>query len=334
MEDQYTVKFQEEVYPKVFEEVAEQTFRLFSQNEKHIAKEWKSRLDVHMDQIVYMQKQGIIERVAQTDISFLYSSINTGTQFRVDSYPQGGRIYASSLYTTMLDGSWLTKAVEPMGNKLAKYASQEGIRQYIRPAYIETLKLRAIRSLLAIMVARFKYTIPFIIDTKRFAKMKKEDSYLICMGEYMDWQNVLYANLPSVDIFNCDEGTNLRFRSFLAIYYQNKQFAQLDLEHAVFIDCTFQNVVIEECDMNDCLFDGCIFENVQFVTTKLAGSTFKKCEMSHVTWLCATFTMDQIEGQEQGYFEPTVFERCDFIGCSFEGCNIDRCITDNCAFKE
>lgn len=340
IEDKYILKFQEELYPKAFRETAEKTICYFNENEEQIAKEWRSKMNQHIDVLVQMQEDSIVGEISEMDISFLYSSIETtGASFRLDSYGEGGRVYSPSVYTTILDGSWLVVSLEQLGKKLTEYVSEEGIRRYIRPAYIETFKYRAVKSLLGFMATRLKYTCPLMIDTRKLAKIKKCENFALCMGEYMDWQNVLYAILPSVDIFNCDEGISLRFRRFVAIYYSDKEFVQLELGQSKFTDCTFQNVTIEKCGMNDCVFDGCTFENVRIIDTEFAGSLFNKCKLSNVKFDKTIFTLQKLEGHEQEYFEPAKFDNCDFIGCSFHECsiyecNIEECIIDSCDFKE
>ena len=334
MEDKYILKFQEELYPKAFREAAEKTICYFNENEEQIAKEWRSKINQHIDVLVQMQEDSIAGNISEMDISFLYSSIGTGASFRLDSYGEGGRVYSPSVYTTILDGSWLVVSLEQLGKKLAAYVSEEGIRRYIRPAYIETFKYRAAGSLLGFMATRFKYTSPLMLDTRKLARIKKCENFAICMGEYMDWQNVLYAILPSVDIFNCDEGISLRFRRFVAIYYSDKEFVRLELGQSKFTDCTFKDVTIEKCGMNDCIFDGCTFENVRVTNTKLAGSLFNKCKLSNVKFDKAIFTLQKLEGHEQEYFEPAKFDNCDFTGYSFNECSMEECIIDSCDFKK
>ena len=35
-----------------------------------------------------------------------------------------------------------------------------------------------------------------------FKAMRKADEFRITFGEYMDWQRLIYAQLPPIDIFN------------------------------------------------------------------------------------------------------------------------------------
>jgi len=222
--------------------------------------------------------------------------------------------------------------MEEFVQELSEYTLTESIRRFVRPAELEVLKLRAVRSLLYYFASRFRYIIADILDLKQMAKIKKEESFVIQMGEYMDWQKTLYAILPEVDIFNCEPNTLLSFRSFPAFYYQDKVFHGLNISNGRFMDCTFTDSVIEDSVMNDCIFSGCIFENMTIRKTRMIGSLFLDCIMKNCVWDEVTFYQETPEDAE--YYEPAEFYRCDMKENQFRECILVNCSVGECDIEK
>lgn len=335
MAETYIQMFQEEFYPKIFFEIAKDTIRQYVKREEQITKQLESKLNHYMEQLVELQKKDLDTTVAEIDISFLYTSLEEGkARFRIDSYGEGGRILEESMATDYLAADWLTVNLERLTEKLSKCAADEGLRRYIRPAEIETLKLRAARSLLYYFSFRFKYAIREALDLKRLAKVKKADNFAIQIGEYMDWQRTIYAILPQVDVFNCDADTDFRFRRFPAIYYQNKQFMDLTMNQSRFVDCTFTDTIIENCRMNDCIFDHCTFDNVKVYETQMKGCSFIGCMISNTVFEKSVFYSEEPDHGEIEYYEPVEFYKCAFSSDCFRECAMQYCLVSGCEAKE
>jgi len=331
MAESYIQMFEEKFYPPIFLEMAEKTIQHFTEQEEQIAEEGKKKLNQHLKQIILLQKEQKIEPIQEINVSFLYTSMDEKTaKFRIDSYEAGGRIWKESIVTTYLCADWMVSGLKDMVAKFKECAEKESLRRYIRPAELEVLKLRAVRSLLYYFASRFRYTIQDMLDLQKLAKVKKMESFVIQMGEYMDWQRTIFASLPEVDIFNCDKETGLRFRHFPAIYYQKKEFLNLKLSQSKFEDCTFHAVLIDGCDMNDCIFDGCNFENVTIQNTQLAAGLFFNCTLKQVKFHNVVFSGKTIDGHEGEYFALPEFHRCLFQESEFHHCRFPNCITEDC----
>lgn len=286
MAESYIQMFQEKFYPPIFLETAEKTIKRFVKNEERIVEDGKKKLNQYLKQIALLQKEQKMEPIEEINLSFLYTSIGEKTaKFRIDSYGAGGRVWNKSLATAYLCADWIMTEIDGMMTQFKECVEKESLRRYIRPAELEVLKLRAVRSLLYYFASRFRYTIQDMLDLKNLAKVRKMESFVIQIGEYMDWQRPIFAILPEVDIFNCDKEIGLQFRHFPAIYYQKKEFLNLKLSQSKFEDCTFTDVVIEGCDMNDCIFDGCNFEDVTIQNTQLAAGMFLNCTLKHVKFI-------------------------------------------------
>lgn len=330
MADTYIQMFHEQFYPEIFGETAQKCIQQFTEQKEKIAEDWKNELKRYMTELAQKQKEEKTEAVAEMDISFLYTSLNKKPVFRVDSYSEEGRAFSESLLTGYVKADWMVFGLGEMENRLLEKAKEEKLQRYIRPAEVETLKLRAVRSLLYYFALRFKYMVPEFLDMKCVAKVKKAPSFMLQIGEYMDWQKTLYAILPEVDIFNCDKKTDLKFRSFPAIFYQEKQFRMLDLTQSKFQDCTFTESGIADTKMNDCTFDACLFENVKVIDTQMKGSLFIRCTFRNVRFKNVSFMEAETKEEELSYFEPAEFYECEFADCQFEKCMLKGCFTTNC----
>lgn len=331
MAETYIQMFQEEIYPDIFLKIAEETIRQFSDKQEQMIAEWKKGIGKYLEQVVSLQKMTQEIPVTEINISFLYTSLyEEKPRFRIDCYGEGGRVLQESMLTAYLSADWLVAGMHKLEELLTERAAQESMRRYVRAAKIETLKLRAIRSLLYYFALRFKYIIQDMIDFKILAQIHKADSFVVQIGEYMDWQKTIYAIFPEVDIFNCDRKTDLRFRSFPAIYYKDKTLEGLNLTQARFQDCTFAESVIENCVMNDCLFENCIFENVNITDTQLQGCLFQNCTFKKIRFQNDIFYQKQGQNVEPEYFEPAEFFRCSFADSHFRECSLSQCIITDC----
>ncbi len=335
MAETYIEMFREEHYPGIFQEMAEWTIRQFEANEIKIIESMEKVMRGYLEQIASLQAGAQAPAVAEMEIAFLYTSLNEGkSRFRLDCYGEGGRVLGESISSAYLSADWLTAGLEELVVKLRQCAEKEHLRRYIREAELEVLKLRAARSLLGYFAGRMKYILREALDMGSLAKVKKESSFAIQFGEYMDWHKTLYAILPEVDVFNCDRETELRFRDFPAILYQEKRFAGLLMDQARFKDCTFTRTVIENCRMNDCLFDRCTFDNVEIINTSMAGCIFQKCTFNGTSFDRVVFYGSPLEGYETEYFQPAEFYECSLEQGHFKGCVLTYCMTQGCQAQD
>lgn len=331
MAESYIQMFQEKFYPSIFLDTADKTILYFEEHEEQIVESAKKKLCEYLKEITQLQKKQKIGAIEEITLSFLYTSIEENhAKMRIDSYESGGRIWNESLLTDDMPVDWLMIALDEMMIQFQECVKKESLRRYIRPAEFEVLKLRAIRSLLYFFASRFRYIIQDMLDLKALAKVNKMDSFVIQMGEYMDWQVPIFAMLPEVDIFNCDKEVGLKFRHFPAVHYEKKEFVDLEMEMSKFDDCTFEQVIINGCNMNDCIFDGCNFEEVIIQDTKMVAASFVSCTFKKVTFKNVVFGGRIIEGHETEYFELPGFYECSFQESAFCNCKLPECIVEDC----
>lgn len=331
MEQTRIQMFEQQIYPELFAEAAEEILGRFGERKKGMTEEWKKILQGYMGQIAAMQEEGAAPRIQEMDFSFLYTSMESGhPEFRIDSYGEEGRMPRGSVLTGRIPADWIGEWSEALADRLAKRARQENLQGYIRTAEIDRLRLRAVRGMLLCLAMRFKYVIQDMVDFRTLARIRKEPCFLIQIGEYMDWQKTIYAIQPAVDIFNCERSTDLRFRSFHAVHYIDKQFKDLNVSQSDFKDCVFRDSSIEGCIMNDCMFDGCVFENARVQSTMMKGCIFVNCAFRQSVFAETVFYREAEDDGSMEYFEPAEFHGCGFEQLRMEGCSADRCPVRNC----
>jgi len=320
MADTYIEMFEETYYPAAFLQMALHTVEAFDDRQEEITASIKKSLDQYMEDLAALQEMHLAGPVAEITISFLYTSMNA---FRIDAYGERGHVLEDTMLSGELPAPWLVNCVDEMVPELEGHIRQEGLRRYIRPAELERLRIRALRSLLYYFASRFRYVMEDALDGKRLAKIKKTDAFAISMGEYMDWQKVAYALLPEIDIFNCGEET-LCFRRFSAIHYKGKKLEGMVLNSSRFTDCVFRETAAWDCQMNDCIFDGCTFEETVFKNTEMIGCLFIDCNLENTSFEKVAFYADpSIKMQE--YYEPAEFFRCGLKGVHMKACDLRMC---------
>lgn len=326
MAETYIEMFEEKYYPDIFLQFGKETIQYFDEHYLEIKKEMEKEFRDYLDKLIEWQKSGKGYEISEITISFLYTSVDDYIpRLRLDSYGEIGRVYGESVLTGYLSAKWLVAKMDNFVSRLRACVEKQKLKRYIRAAEFEVLKLRAIRGILGYYSSRFKYIIKDVLDMKKLAKVQKTDIFVIEMGEYMDWQRVIFALLPEVDVFNCDSDTNLTFRRFHAITYEKKEFQKLIMNQSVFRDCTFRKCVINECEMLDCIFDNCTFEEVQIITSQMTGSLFIDCIMKQSQIEKTVFYGDKTIGHEIEYFEPAEFYQCVIFDSTFLECQMELC---------
>ena len=283
-----------------------------------------------MRDLTKLQEARLAPAVAELTLSFLYTSLGGGeAAFRIDSYGAGGRVYEGTILSEPMAAPWLSARFKELEAGLTECLIQNSLKRYIRPAEIERLKIRAARSLLLYFTSRFRYIMEDALDRKLLAKVVKEKSFLVEMGEYMDWLKPVFALRPEIDLFNRDKREPLRFRRYAAVTYREKVFRDWVMNQSRFTDCTFAEGEIDGCRMNDCVFDGCSFETMTIKNTEMAGCLFINCDFGQVRFENVGFNGDSVKRLEE-YFEPAEFYRCGITSTIFDGCDLSGCVAKEC----
>ena len=313
--------FQDKHYTPRLKQLFVDTSANISENYTSIQSSFIDAIDNICKDVVELQKSNLIPDISYLCISFLFTSINSETpQFQIDCYPEGWLPTGRSLYSTRFDASWLTTYIEEFRQNLICDSKKEGTINLIPPERINIFVLRAVRDLLFYSTNIVKY-FPDLNRAKNLFAMSRSEEFWISFGELGDWQRIIYALFPYIDIFNCEEGTVLRYRSFPAITYRQKTFSNLDFTHSVFRDCTFIDCNIEGCTWNDCTFDNCTFKRTTITGSSFWGTAFYRCALENMNFAQDTFHHILDETVKE-MFRSASFIRCNIHQTCFESCDL------------
>lgn len=324
-------RFEENHYTPRLKSLFDSTMEYISSHVDEIERAFSRAIDAVCDEATKAQEAGMLPEVSYISISFLYTSFYLGKpQFQIDCYPEGWFL-AESMCSARFDAAWVTRFVEGFREDLINDSKKDGTIRVVPPEEINVFVLRAVRDLLFYVVNVIKY-FPKMHAFPKLFRMAKGESFYMTFGELGDWQRAIYAVLPKVDIFNCDKDTILRFRSFPAIYYHDKEFAELDLTHSVFRDCTFIDCDISACIWNDCLFDNCTFKNISIKESSFLGTVFFQCKLDGISFERDTF--HQVLGDsDKEFYKDAMFSYCSLSHSVFTDCDLEKCVFNKCDCK-
>ena len=324
--------FQNEHYTPRLKQLFVDTSAWISENNASIQYSFTDAIDSACKDIAELQKKGLVPEISCLCISFLFTSLHSEMpQFQIDCYPEGWLPTGKSIYATRFDASWLTTYIEAFRQNLISDSQKDGTINLIPPEQVNIFVLRAVRDLLFYSVNIVKY-FPDLDRAKNLFAMSRAEDFWISFGELGDWQRIVFAVFPYIDIFNCDEDTVLRFHSFPAITYRQKTFSNLDLTHSVFRDCTFIDCHIDGCIWNDCTFDNCTFKRTEIARSTFWGAAFYRCTLEATSFVQNTFHHILDESVKEMFraasfircnIHQTIFDSCDLTGIQVLACDYD-----------
>lgn len=313
--------FQTKHYVPRLKQLFIDTSAWISENYTSIQYSFTDAIDNVCKDVTELQKNSLIPEISYLCISFLFTSLNSETpQFQIDCYSEGCLPTGKSLYSKRFDASWLTRYIEEFRENLINDSKKDGTINLIPPEQINIFVLRAVRDLLFYSVNIVKY-FPDINRAKNLYIMSKSEEFWISFGELGDWQRIVFAAFPYIDIFNCEENAILRFRSFPAITYRKKTFSKLDLTHSVFRDCTFIDCDIDGCIWNDCTFDNCTFKRTMITGSTFWGAAFYRCTLEATSFVQDTFHC-MLDESVKEMFRAASFIRCNMHQIRFDSCDL------------
>lgn len=272
----YLQKYETSCYNKAAEEFITKTKEYISAHNEEITLRMTGELEEFIQQIAKMQKVQSIP-AGQIAISVLRTSIWEGKpRIRFDCYDEGKEAGRNLAYKYM-DAEFLTIEWENFRNSLEQMAKVGGYERYIKTAQIEQYMSRTIKRLIMLFVMNFKYYFADADCLKHFDEMEKAEGFLISAGEYMDWQKILFASVPEIDIIANPNNYPLIFQKIKEKIYRHKEFKDMDLTQARFIECEFSKCSFENVILNDVCFESCLFRNVKMKSGSMYGATFIDC---------------------------------------------------------
>lgn len=203
------------------------------------------------------------------------------------------------------------------------------VRSKLQPPAIKTLFLGTAERLVYLFSCFAKYFMKDLSDLSEFQSLKKEASMYVTCGMYLDWQERIYAVLPSLDLKDLPDNEETAFREFREIVCHGNVFRDADLRHCRFYDCTFRNCVFEQVDLSDAYFRNCHFYDTDFSQVKVAGCVWEE----GIFRSCGFQDSDtQAEGDE--YFAEAEMVRSKLFGLRVQGCDFSYFLLRDCSSED
>lgn len=318
--EEYIAQFQSECYLPAASTAMNRYMTSYADHAEQIHKTIIGQFDAFSRCITRLQERKLMDAVHSVALSFPYSSLmcnNPCMMFEV--YPDFP-FFAPHQLQEIFSAPWVFPDWNDFYEDLLSRTQKLGLGTVVRTPYIKSTMWETARYVLHFVSTFVKTQMVDVEHLSSFRAMKKADTFRITFGEYMDWQRLIYAQLPQIDIFNCEEHESLSFRVFCSAVYENKTFENLQLDDARFESCTFRNCLFKGVKFRDAKFEGCDFEDCQFEQVRLDGARFsgsklKNIVMSEIKTNCMIPDPDTILGG---------FTTADFVNCFLENLSITK----------
>ncbi|RKI66631.1 hypothetical protein D7V91_11970 [bacterium 1xD42-67] len=337
--EEYIAQFQSECYLPAASAAMNRFMASYADHSEEIHKTVIGQFDAFSRCIVRLQERQLMDSVHSIAISFPYSSLLCGNPCMMFELYPDFPFFAPHQLQEIFSAPWVFPEWDTFYEDLLGRTQKLGLGTVIRPPYIKSSLWDVARYILHFVSTFVKTQLVDVERLSSFCAMRKAETFRITFGEYMDWQRLIYAQLPSIDIFNCEEDETLSFRVFCSAVYEDKVFANLTLDDARFESCIFRNCLFKGTKLRDAKFEGCDFENCRFEQVRLDGARFsgsklQNVEMSEVKTNCMIPDPDTILGG----FTTTDFINCflenvsitqsDYSASQFQGCQVKNLTSD------
>ena len=338
-------KYQEQCYVPVTREYMEALFEAVTKRAEEIHKEIYGQVDAFFQNLYMLQQNKKLDQIQTVSISFPYTSVVCGSpclKFAVyPDYP----FLDDAVIEQEFSVSWLFTGWDDYLDRLYDKAADAGMSTVIRKPYVKSQAWGIARIILKLMSTTMKYHLYGLDEMGAYQKLEKASGFKLYFGEYMDWQRIIFALPDDVDIFNCDEETDLQFCRFERAWYEDKVFDHLDLDDCRFYECTFKDCQFLESSFRDARFLGCSFLNCHLDGLKMSGARFDGCKfedstMQNIQTNRSSGTTEVWLGL-QGMAEfigcllqKTKLKNSDFTAGYFRNCQIKDAQTEACELPD
>lgn len=313
---EYLAQFEKNYYEPATSALLQKTTEYLIANNEEITGQITKELEGFMGKIAKMQKIQPIP-VGQIAISVLRTSIWEGKpKLRFDCYDEGKEAGKNIAYQYM-SAEFLMTEWENYKTRLEKGVNEIGASRFIREAQIEQYMSQAIERLVMLLVTNLKYYLMDADYLEHFKEMLLAEVFIMTAGEYLDWQKILYGQLPEIDIIANPKEQPLIFQKIYEKKYRDKQLCDMDLTQARFVNCEFSKCTFENMILQDVRFVNCLFRDVVMKSGSMYGAAFVDCMFQNVD-------MDGMEKEwKPDVTQPLrlqdIYHEVRYIGCIMDG---------------
>ena len=273
-ENLYIKEFRETEFKQATAEFWEATGKAVEKNMNIIAQQVKDVFTGLFNTIADIQEDNDIGRIT---ISLLrITAFEDRPLAKIEVYDKD-EITGKLIYNTYMDISFIFSEWENYKLSLATLAEKKGVRLYINDTCIRFLMEEKLTDMTAYLYSLLKYMLIDADEYEGYNLMNTIPGFMITVGEYMDWQNVLYAQIPAQNLENIDKDMPTMFMRIENENYYGLNISNVDFRKSKFINCKFNNCVFENVNLNDTLFKKCQFRHVEMKSGTMYGAVLKSC---------------------------------------------------------
>lgn len=318
--------FREKYFSPIAIDYMEKLAMHFIESQTVIFARLKEQMQLFMRFIATVQEKKIWG-IGEIQISILYSSVLLGTpEMCVSVYDEDG-VLGKEIISAKYNMDWMFQEWDVFEKKVQKQISELSAEHSIPKAAVQKLMLECLNGVIKEFALLTKYHFREIDKWDGFENLNRSEKFIVTVGSYRDWANIVYEDAFVNDIVIEKERNDFSFINLSNVRIQNKRFTNKNFRMARFSKCVFANVEFEGDCFDDVLFSECMFRNCIFKKVTFYGAIFEKCDIyknqCYQVYLELQEENFQKEKRDDGryiteLYRPTEFKSCNGDGSIFE----------------
>lgn len=310
--EQALQEYETNIYEPVTTKFIQNTFEDYIDKRIRRQEELRKALEEFMQNIGRMQKVQPIP-AGQIAISFLRTSIwEEKPRLRLDCY-DAGKEAGRNLACQYIDIDWLLPHWGAYRDELVTGVKGKEYDRYIRTAQINQYMSRALDRLFGMLAMSLKYDLLDADQFDGYEDLVKDEVFILTAGEYLDWQKVLFADVPEVDIVANPQDVPVLYQKCSKKIYRKKTFEKMNLAKSRFIECEFSKCTFDQVNLTDTRFVDCLFRDVTMQGGELYGAAFIHCVFTNIDF--GDMKMKWVPFQDGKEEEEEIYRNTMFVDC-------------------
>lgn len=277
MKEQCLLKeFKQNQYPNMRKDLLEKSIELFAFDVENIKERFLNDLRSFINEI----SNENIGKVKQINISVPYINICADSPTYIFEVYQDIPFVSEVLLSKEYAISWNMIKWSEQVNQLVECVKQTEMNVHLKRHSIEAMHRKSLKRYLLLIAAFMKVLIKDLDTQLFFEELEKDMEFKITLGEYYDWQDIIFKKRTIKQISSEDKNKDYSYGEWKNKDFSNEKFQKLDLSNSVFYKCSFKNCVFDSivfCDseFDKCIYDDCSFSDITLYGVNIQNSKFK-----------------------------------------------------------
>lgn len=322
-------EFEADFYKKAQKEVFQEMILSMNQNRQAYLQQIKNGLIGVLKAVVMIQKI-FPTAVGSIQISLMrYSVLKLTPVVRIDVYGEMG-LLGDSLCSMEVVIDWPAQGVKNLQEKALEEMEKPKYKNKINEEEVKVLLMKSMDQIEYYFMESLRYERKMVEEIEEIQIIEKAKDFYVSAGGYMEKQLYIYTEREKVDIFYNLNEDKLIYRKYENLAYESKVFETIDLEGAVFSDCSFENFKFHNCKLLDVTFEHCTFKNGIFSMSDMRGCMFQNCifyKVEHEEIDC-----NSLSGKNDILYRPFMYRECEMKRMNYIRCDLSygKIIAGNC----